>query len=161
MKRAFTQTVHEVKIKWSKPKNYTKALQTENNGLEDSYFYKIIAHYKDSFKLLYIGMSYSQYPSKRLSNRDHVNKREHLQNLYKRHELLISYGHIITLDNVNFKLIDEIESLLIYSHTDLPHLTNKKKVWSYKITSEYQIKNTGFRKDGMAKDIGLGVFMNW
>ncbi|MFY0627003.1 MAG: hypothetical protein JXR07_11945 [Reichenbachiella sp.] len=160
MKRAYDDMVYHAEIKWSKPKKYDNALDTLYEDLEDVFFYKIIARHKGNYKLLYIGKTYRQYASDRLLNMDHKKKREELDGKFPRHDLLISFGNLKTNRQKNVRFIDEIESLLIYIHSDsgFTHLTNKSNKWSHNILRDYQIENKGFRADGMVKEIGLGLF---
>ena len=159
MKRAFEEEVFNVEVNWSRPKLYTNALNTEYERLEQVYYYKILARYKGNYKLLYIGRT-GRYATERLLDRDHIKKREKLEEDHPRHEILVSFGEVLTDRKRNSRLIDEVESLLIYIHTDNdhPHLVNKSNTWSHNITRDYHIHNTGFRAEGMIKEIGLGLF---
>ena len=161
MQRAFDSTVYEVGVKWSRPKLYANALDTDADELYDAFFYKIIGKYNGSYHLLYIGKTYDQFVTDRLQNKDHQKKRAAIQKKYSRHELLVSFGFVSSEEKRNRRLIDEVESLLIYTHSDHTKLQNKNKIWSHKITRDYKIINSGFRKDEMVKEIALGLFFKW
>lgn len=161
MLRAFESDVYKVNINWSRPRLYDNALNSEIKEIDNIFFYKIIARYNGKYKLLYIGKAYRQYVTSRLLNLDHKGKRERLNEKYKRHDLLISFGAVNTNKKRNHRLIDEVESLLIYTHCDINTLINDKNKWSHNITRDYHIINSGFRRDGMVKEIGLGLFFKW
>jgi hypothetical protein len=153
----------EIEIKWSRPMDYDKALEKEDDGQENFFFYKIMAFYKrtNTYKLLYIGKSYNHHVSKRLKNPDHKRKRLKFEKDFARHQLKVSFGAFESWDRKPTKLlIDKVESLLIYAHSseDFPDMTNRSNSWSHGVKRAYLITNIGFRKDRMYKEISMGVF---
>lgn len=159
MKRVYEADVYHVSIKWSKPHSIDNVDQFDYWDIEDVYFYKILARYGQTYHLLYIGKAFKQYVSQRLANPDHALKKFDLFEKYPHHELMISFGHLININcNRTARLIDEIESLLIYMHDDHPRLENKMSRWTHGIARDYHILNQGFRGEGMVKEIGLGLF---
>ncbi len=158
MERVFEEDVYTVDIEWSDPSPYDNTLQSSLEDLHAVYLYKTIGQYHRHFHLLYIGKTFTQYVTQRLSNKDHQSKRNELQSQYPRHALLVSFGSVTSSSKRNARLIDEVESLLIYTHSNSPKLQNKNKVWTKRIIRDYKITNSGFREEGMVKEINLGLF---
>lgn len=159
MERVWDSEVYKLDIEWSIPKTYEEALNVPYDQLWDTYFYKILGQFNSNYHLIYIGKTYTQFVTSRLLNPDHVSRRKELQKKFPKHTLLISFGHI---KNINAKrtrgLIDEVESLLIYSHSSHEKFSNKSKISYLRIAKEYHLRNLGFRKEGMLQEIALGLF---
>lgn len=156
-KRIHIESVNEVIIEWSQPKLYSEAILTPNKAIEAAYYYKVMLLYNKKYKLVYIGKSDNSV-AKRLTAHDHKRRINQLSNDYSRHKIMISFGHIIDYGWDHKKLVTDVEKLLIYSCYESNVLINKKEINSYRIPYQYTIKNKGFLKGGMYKEIQLGVF---
>lgn len=159
MIRANENNLHKINIKWTKPVLYDKS----NFDFEEedyTWFYKILAKYSSKkYKLLYIGKT-TRAIKARLNDKDHKHKYYRLKNLYPKHQILLSFGIVNEEDDFQDTKVDDIETLLIYAHQreEFPFIENKNKIYAHRIKTEYQIINSGFRKDGFRKEISLGVF---
>jgi len=164
MERVWQEEVYKVEIEWSNPISYDDALNVSLEKLEEVYFYKIIGEYSDSYSLMYIGKVYDQAVSERLKNKDHQVKRAQWQTEHPRTKFCISFGQLKSkhfdeeTEKWKRKVVDDIESLLIYSHSDHMKLKNSKSIWSHSILLEYQVLNTGFIKEKMIEELAYGLF---
>ncbi len=151
----------EIEIKWSKPIKYEEFLEDGLDGEQYVYLYMIIGKYSENpYKLFYIGKTYSNIVFYRLKNKDHKERYAKIKKNFPRHELFISLGFIKLSDgkNITKKLIDEIESILIYTNYN-KYIFNKNKIYSYKIDNEYKITNKGFKYIPLYKKINYGIFV--
>ncbi|OQX96503.1 hypothetical protein B6I21_00820 [candidate division KSB1 bacterium 4572_119] len=158
MEKLYPDTFWNVSINWTKPKLYENILEKYSEYDDYSYFYKITGQYSTKeHKLYYIGKAYYQTVSMRLSQKDHQKRFNKLSKDYPKHKLYVSFG-IVKLANghITEKRIDQIESLLIYSH-DFDHLLNKQKLNELKVTEPYIILNSGYRTP-LYKEIHFGIF---
>jgi hypothetical protein len=153
------ESIRHATIKWSFPVDPTKLEPSET-----AYFYKFLGRHNNTYKLFYIGKTFKYFVSKRINDADHLAKQEEWKMDHPKHRLLVSVGEIVDCSfNLNWsktcqKSIDDIESLLIYSHFDPIVYKNKSKIWSTSIKREYLISNKGFTEEGMLKQIGYGFF---
>ena len=147
----------DVHIHWTNPQDYYRILEYPKEKYAEAYFYKILAKspVNGSYKLIYIGKT-ERYVIQRL--KEHISKIEQIQDDYKRHHIMVSLGTPDYVPQNVSTFIDQVESLLIYAHADGAYFENQKSIWSYNIKDAYKITNSGFRKDGMHKEIHLGVF---
>lgn len=159
--RLYPEETEYIEIEWTRPMHYDNLLELDEDKQQYAFFYKIIAQYKDNEpKLLYIGHTYSQYVSGRLYNKDHQRKRLSLQKQFRNHLLKVSLGNLVLDRKVTTQIVKKVEAMLIYSHAneDYPFLNNTKGTWNHNISNEIHITNTGYRRDGMLKEIGVGIF---
>jgi len=140
---AFPDDVVPVKIKWSRSYDVDKVLSGEIQEDFDAYFYKITGHYSQYVKLFYIGKVFKQTISQRLSQPDHRTRQKKLGNNYPRHKIKIGLG-IPEIARKTKEIIDDIESILIYSNWN-ENVGNAKKIYKCDIgKSQLLITNTGF-----------------
>nr|WP_321497794.1 hypothetical protein [uncultured Methanolobus sp.] len=104
-------------------------------------FYMILGKWSDKLKCFYLGKTTNSI-YKRVTARDHKDRKEQMHNDYSKHKLLISKGHFYMGDwaNKTKKRIDEIESLLIYANE--PFYNDKKRLTN-RVNRDYWIKNCG------------------
>ncbi len=151
----------EIKIKWSKPIKYEKFLEDDSNDEQYVYLYIIIGKYSENpYELFYIGKSYYSFVSDRLKNKDHKERYVEIKKKCPGYKLFISLGFIKLSDRkkITDKLIDEIESILIYAN-DNEYIFNKNKLYSYNVDNEYKITNKGFKHIPLYKKIYNGIFV--
>ncbi len=158
MNKLYPEIFWEVDINWTKPYLYENFLMTGSEYDESAYIYKITGRYSGkAHKLFYIGKTYYQYVITRISQEDHKKRYKKLLKDYQKHKLYVSLG-IIEMKNGNIteRRIDQIESLLIYSH-DFKHLLNKQKLNELNVTEPYKIVNSGYRAP-LFKEINFGIY---
>lgn len=142
-------------IKWSKP--YTlEEIRSKKADCSCTCFYKIIGVYGHRFKLFYIGKCIRQYLTTRIFQPDHLAKQASFTQAHKRHKLLVSLGDVEDFEEYSDTELDNIERLLIYSHSneDFSYIKNKQCTLSHRVIRNYHIINSGWRKEGMYKSIG-------
>jgi len=149
-----------VVINWSNPFLLEQIKTKSIANHEQGYFYKLLGRKNDEYELFYIGQTQSQYISKRLINVDHKNKQERFRKDYPNHELCVSVGTIESPNKIKATLINNVESLLIFScyNDDFKHFGNIKSTLTHKVIRNYKIVNDGFKQDGMYKEIAFGLF---
>lgn len=137
-------------------KNFEETVQSEKTG----YFYKIIGELKGVYNLFYIGKTKRQFITERLLNRYHKIKQAGFKKEHPTHIFYISLGIIENPIRIKDALVDNVESLLIYSCDKLNHkyFKNKSNTLSHKIIKSYIVKNKGFLEDGMKKEYAYGLF---
>lgn len=148
----------KVTVTWSKPMLYENIIEQGSPHDESAHLYMILGKYQNnSHKVFYIGKTYDQVVSDRLTQSDHKLRYKKVKDEYPRHQLYVSHGIVEIEDGKRTsKRIDEIESILIYSMpTD--HSYNEKNYFSHGVTGQYLIKNKGY-KSNLQNTIGLGVF---
>jgi hypothetical protein len=154
----------DVTIKWEKPISIEQLKALTNNDCEQTYFYKIVGRHGDQYKLFYIGKSVRQYFTKRIFQRDHLNKRADFQVDYKKHKIMFSLGNVIEKSHLKDETDDigNIERLLIYSHTNpsFKYMKNKQCKLNHNVIKNYRINNKGWRKDNMYQIVAYGLFVN-
>ena len=133
-------------VKWTRHRRWEKGQVRAHPDERLIYLYMIVGTFGRTRRVLYIGKTYKQTASYRLSQPDHVKRWRTLKRSYPRHKLTVSFGiPSIAEYNCTEKRIDEIESILLYANSDDRYL-NAKKVFS--ITSKFHlhVRNTGYFK---------------
>ena len=147
----------EVNITWSRPCKYESFLKNGSSSVGGAKLYKVTGRFgKSDPKLFYLGKTYKQKVTKRLTQQDHKDRYNNLRKEYPRHQLYVSLG-VVELDEgrITATRIDQIESLLIFAH-DEDHIINIKNINEHKITEQYRIYNRGY-KSPLLKEVLLGV----
>ncbi len=159
MKLLYEEDSLLVTIKWSKPIIYENLIENGSYNDDSAHLYMITGKYlNNSPKLYYVGKTYDQYVSHRLTQVDHKNRYDELYNKYPKHKLFVSHGTIeIEGGNRTRKRVDEIERILIYSMNS-DHTINKKNLYSHGVTEQYLVSNKGY-KSHLPSTIGIGVFI--
>ncbi len=157
MELLFEETSYIYNIKWHRPVLYDKFIKEGSEHDYDSYFYMIIGRYGKSYpKLFYIGKTYRQVVSVRLTQKDHVARYKFLCKEYPRHKLYVVCSEIIMEDTqIRSRRVDEVETLLIYSN-DCETLINKSKLIYITNKDQYMIRNSGHYKP-LHKNLFYGV----
>lgn len=108
---------------------------------ENAHLYMISGKYlNNKSKVFYIGKTYKQIVSNRLTQSDHQSRYDDMTSDYPRHKLYVSHGIVkINKGKRTAKRIDEIESILIYS-MPTEHSFNVQNYFSHGVTSQYLIK---------------------
>lgn len=152
----------DVTIIWQKPITIEEVRFLEKDKCKDTYFYKIVGLYNGNHKLFYIGKCYEQYITTRIFQPDHIRKQADFKLAHKKHRLLVSLGDL-SGDNYTSTQISNIESLLIYSHSneDFTHIKNKQCSLSHSVIKNYRITNKGWRADKMYSIVAYGLFAKW
>jgi hypothetical protein len=159
MKILFESEFWDVSVTWSRPMVYENLINNGSVYDDDAHLYMITGKYRNNkSKVFYIGKTYNNIVSNRLTQKDHKTRYELLKKNYPNHVLSVSHG-IVNIEGGKRteKRIDEIESILIYS-MPTEHCINNKNYFSHGVTAQYLIENKGY-KSGMPKEIGLGVFV--
>ena len=161
MKPLWHEDYWSVQISWSRPKEYDRLLLEGSPHDKTANLYLISARYgKSASKTVYIGQTYQQWVSKRLSQDDHKKRRDSIISKYPRHKLYVSHGVILIRNGVlTRKRVGEIKQILIYSN-DLTHAHNIKNYWKHEVSTSYRIENRG-SKCTLPKEIALGVFVKY
>lgn len=158
MKILFEDGFWKVTITWSKPMLYENLIEQGSQHDENAHLYMISGkHQNNKHKVYYIGKTYDQCVSDRLTQSDHKLRYKNIKKDYPRHTLYVSHGIVEIKDGKRTsKRIDEIESILIYS-MPAEHSFNEKNYFSHGVTGQYLINNKG-HKSSLPNTIGLGVF---
>ena len=150
----------EITIKWSKP--IIREEFIEEGSIDDEYaqLYMIIGKFGKKSNLFYIGKT-DGYVSDRLTQKDHLEKYKEWKKDHPRQKFHVSLGTMkISEGRITKNLINNIETLLIYSHynDDFQYIKNVKNAYSYNITNvQYRIINEGSRKP-LYEEIIFGIF---
>lgn len=162
LKPAFKDEFQYVNINWSELIEYEKF--TEDRYIHETdytMFYCILGQYSDfSFKVFYIGKVYKQYIRDRIRQPDHKRRYNKIKKFYPKHQLYITVGTIQLRGKskiTSFK-IDQIESILIYSHWN-EAMINEKNIFNYNVKNPYIIINDTPKELPLHKEIHLGVFV--
>jgi hypothetical protein len=112
----------------------------ENGSCHDEFaqLYMMIGKYSEHLNLFYIGKT-NGCVSDRLLQNDHLEKYNDWTKKHPRNKIHVSLGTIkLSEGRVNQRIIDDIETLLIYSHYNEDHkyMKNKKNIYSYNIGSD-------------------------
>ena len=150
-----------VHIEWTRPTGYERVLEEGCRHDETANLYLIVARFGSNRpKVVYIGHTYQQWVSKRLTQRDHQNRYAAFRKNYPRHCLLVSCGLVeIVNTKITRKRIKEIEQVLIYAN-DEEQSQNLRNIYSHGVTASYRIRNCGYRC-GLPKEISLGMFVKY
>ena len=118
-------------------------------------------------KIFYIGKVPHSSVSRRLMQPDHRDRYEQLCSDHPRHLFRVSLGAVkLEHGNINARLIDEIESILIFAtHHSKPHaiessarMINKSKRFKFGLRYPYIIQNAGSRTP-LPREVHYGVFI--
>ncbi len=159
LKLLYREYFWQVTIEWSKPVNYSNINFYELANDSNFDLYMITGKYSDyKHKIFYIGKSYFQTISKRLNQKDHIQRIQSLKKKHPKHDLFISCGKVNIADSRKTqKRIDEIESILIFSF-DTDAKINKNKNYTLNTKSNhYIITNKGYRAE-LEKKLYFGLF---
>ena len=159
MKLLYEEDSWLVSINWSKPMIYENLIENGSYNDDDAHLYMITGKYLNNTpKLFYIGKTYNQYVTQRLTQVDHKNRYDQLCDDYPKHTLFVSHGTIeIEEGKRTKKRVAEIERILIYSMNS-DHTINQKNLFSHGVTAQYLITNKGY-KSHLPSTIGIGVFI--
>ena len=151
----------DLTIKWKKPITLEEVKNLQEEKCNDTYFYKIVGRYNESYKLFYIGKCINQYITTRIFQKDHLEKQATFKEAHKRHTLLVSLGNLTESHNLNNDELGNVESLLIYSHTheDFSYIKNKQCSLNHNVIRNYRITNIGWREEGMYNIVAYGLFV--
>ena len=147
-----------VQIKWAQPCTLSK-IKESGSCQTSNCLYKLVGEYNGHFKLFYIGKSETRSVHKRLGDTDHRRKQAEIQSAHKHHRLMVSVG--IVSPNPTSTALDSIERLLIFAHganPDFKRFVNKMAVYNHYVPVNYSIENLGFKRDGMYREVGLGMY---
>lgn len=167
MDRVWPGDVYHAEIHWREPMDYESALSLPYEDQEESYFYKILGGHGQSFSLFYIGKTFRQSVTVRLKNKDHQGNRLKWESEHSKHRLLVSLGDLRSKHfndastKVQAKIVDDLESMLIYSHSYHLKFKNRQNIGSHQIGFEYHLINSGFLKDKMLSEITYGMFYKY
>ncbi len=127
-----------IQIKWSYPVDYDKAL--EHKLSSEIGLYQISRVFGENETLLYIGIVKSKNRSFKKRLLEH--KRDWLKEY--RGKIRVRFGIIERKRGLSItpELIENAESLLIY---EVEPLENGRKINSYSLNQELEIKNIGYR----------------
>jgi hypothetical protein len=148
----------KITIRWTRPRSYSDALESDCEHDYKAGLYLISARYSNlTPKGIYVGKTWDQYVSLRLRQRDHRARYSSFHRLYSRHAFSVSYG-ILKFENgrMTKKRLGEIERILIYSN-DPTHSQNRSGIWKHSVSDSYEIRNTGYRCS-LPKRVSLGIF---
>lgn len=150
-----------VQIDWSLPQEYERLLELGSPNDDLAHLYLISARYgKNEPKTIYIGQTYNQWVSKRLTQADHQSRYADFVENYSRHRLYVSHGIVTVHDGkITRKRINDIERILIYTN-DPTHAHNIKNFQGHGVSTPYQIENRGSRCT-LPRQISLGVFVRY
>lgn len=148
-----------VEINWTTPVAYDLVFSDDVPENQTAYFYSIVSREGKHWITHYIGMVYQQTVAVRHKQNDHKNRLGDLQKQYPGRQFLLCLGTPLFSDQDHVPekyLIEEIESLLIYSNWH-ENLINKRKVNSFFARRQFHITNSGWTKH-IVGEIGYGVF---
>ncbi len=142
-----------VKVRWTKPIEYDSAKDwCKADG--KAHFYIILGKKGRSLKLFYVGKTYRSEVWLRLRSKDHLRRWQTLRKKYPSYKLLVSRG-ILNLPDwygrmsshyPKERIIDSIESLLIYANYKQKSLINRSKRHDLRLSDQFIITNSGFYK---------------
>jgi hypothetical protein len=157
MKYLFQEYSWIATVNWSRPVLYQNAKIDYYDAEEYANLYKITGKYSSyDPKLFYIGKTFRQYVTDRLNQPDHVTRYNELTAKYPKHILYVSFGTIqLEYGKLIQTRVDEIETLLIYSHWR-KELINKRKIGLLTVEEQYIIYNRGYSMP-LHKEIKYGI----
>ena len=159
MKPLYDDESWDVAIKWTKPARYEAVREEGSQYDEQAFLYLITARFSSkSRKVLYVGKTFKQWVSKRLSQPDHKRRYKKIVSDYSHHKFEVSHG-LLTVSNgkLTQKRLSDIEKILIYSNHP-SHAHNVQGFYAHGVSGSYRIENSGHRC-GLPKCIALGVFI--
>ncbi len=159
MKPLYPDEFIDVEIKWTRPQRYDCLLQEDSKHDEVANLYLISARYGTAqAKTLYIGKTYLQWVTKRLSQKDHKTRYENFIENYPHHVFYVSHGIIeVREGNLNENRLDDVERILIYSSPP-EHSQNVRNFYEHGVKGAYHIVNKGSRCT-LPRNIKLGIFV--
>lgn len=159
LRQLFEDDFWDVDICWSRPKLYENVIEYGADLDDEAYLYMITAKFSSyKPKIIYIGKTYKQTVSLRLSQDDHSKRYKKLRKQYPRHKFYVSYGTVHVHDGqITENRIKDIEKILIYSN-DTDHVQNVSNYYTHGVKNSYKIKLTGYRHT-LSKELYLGVFV--
>ncbi len=149
----------DVAVQWTRPILYDTVRSMGTEYDETACLYLITARFASkSRKLIYVGKTYRQYVSKRLSQPDHLRRYAGIVANYPHHKIEVVHG-LLSIENgkITEKRLSDIEKILIRSN-DPTHAHNVKAFYSHGVRDSYRIVNNGYRC-GLPKCISLGLFI--
>jgi len=149
----------DVVIKWQKPISIEEVRVLQQEKCKDTYFYKIVGRHNNKYKLFYIGKCIRQYVTTRIFQKDHISKQAEFKSMHKKHKLMVSQGNLEA--SYTDTELSNIESLLIYSHTndDYSYIKNKQCSLSHNVIKNYRIENKGWVGENMYRTVAYGLFV--
>jgi len=149
----------DINIRWSRPSEYNTICENGSPLDETAYLYHIIGRFSGKgYKSFYIGCTYDQWISKRLSQPDHRKKYWNFITNYPKHRFYVSCGNIdVVKGKITRKRIKDIEAILIYAN-DSGHTVNRSHSYTHGAKTSYRIRNNGYRV-GLPKEIHYGIFV--
>jgi hypothetical protein len=130
----------ESTITWSK----AKSLETFRKRPEDAEasYYKLTGMIGGCLQLFYLGKTFDQVAHWRLEQPDHQARLAAIRQAYPGVDILVSVGDLETGERKRYerRLIDEIESLLIFVHQ--PEFNANKLAW-IEMSAWHYVTNTG------------------
>lgn len=147
----------KIDVWWSRLRPYDDIIENGSDYDENATLYLIARRFGSAApKIIYIGKTWSQHVSLRLTQSDHRNRRDSWDRQYPRQTLWVSCG-IVSVKDGKFtrNRLDETERLLTYA-TSLKHTENRTNIWTHKLTDAYLITNSGSRCT-MPRKVFLGV----
>ena len=149
----------DIIIKWSPPISFEEAKIVENEN--NTFLYKIIGRYNETYKLFYIGKCVKQKFSTRIFQKDHRLKQASFKDEHKKHRFMVSLGRLTENEKHKPAEISNVESLLIFahSHNGYPEMKNIQCTLTHSVIKNYRITNNGWRKDKMYKIVAYGLHM--
>lgn len=158
MKPLWHEECWNIKVEWSRPKEYDRLLNEGSQHDEHAHLYLISARFgTNASKAIYIGKTYDQWVSERLSQTDHKLRHADFIKNYPRHMFYVSHGIVTNNDGkITEKRIDDVERILIYAN-EPQHAHNIQNFWQHGVTAPYKIENQGSRCT-LPRTIALGIF---
>lgn len=149
----------DVTIQWDKPISIEEVKQLQQEKCKNTYFYKIVGRHNNNYKLFYIGKCIRQYVTVRIFQKDHIKKQAEFKEMHKKHKLMVSLGNLD--GDYSDTELGNIESLLIYSHTndDFSFIKNKQCSLTHNVIKNYRIENKGWRAEKMYRTVAYGLFV--
>ena len=149
-----------VEISWTRPKKY-EAIITQGSIYDDeAQLYMISGRYgKYPHKLFYLGKTYSQSVSKRITQPDHQKRYNMLKKRHPKHVLCISHG-IVSIEGgrIVYDRLKEIENILVYTSAISTNSINIANTVQHGVKKPYYIYNKGSKCE-LPREIYLGLFV--
>ena len=151
----------EIEIEWKRPKKYKRVIEEGSVHDDSANLYLISARYGSAnTKAIYIGKTWAQWVSKRLTQLDHKKRYAAFVKNYPRHAFYVSHGIVVINDGrLTKKRLDDIERILVYTN-EPDHAHNVRNFYEHGVTGSYEIYNRGSRCT-LPKFIALGVFVRY
>ena len=130
----------ESTITWSKAKSLEEFRKRPEDA--EASYYKLSGMVRGRHRLFYLGKTFDQYAHWRLEQPDHQERIGAIRQAYPGVEIQVSVGSVETgeRDRYGRRLIDEIESLLIFVHQ--PKFNGNKLSW-IEMSAWHYVMNQG------------------